>query len=164
MSAAPAIGFPGLDLPGGAAVLSRVGVPVTFELASWAAWRPRPTEKVTARIVEAGLAELLSTPFLASGVSRGDLVSVTAGPVGWTVSGIEARTGVTALRVVGGSREELAPLVSQLAGTGVVAVRHRDLPIVVVELPPGRDVAVAIDTVERLVGCPVGVEVSCHRG
>ena len=80
MSATPAIGFPGLDLPGGAAVLSRVGVPVTFELASWAAWRPRPTEKVTARIVEAGLAELLSTPFLASGVSRGDLVSVTAGP------------------------------------------------------------------------------------
>jgi Domain of unknown function (DUF4265) len=148
----------------GGAALGRIDTSVTFELAAWADWRPRPTEKVAARIVKPGVAELLATPFLADGVSRGDLVSVLPGPAGWTVTDIASRTGLTALRVVGGSREELAPLLSQLAGTGVAAARHRDLPIVVVELPNGWDVAEAIAAVERLVGCPVGVEVSCARG
>lgn len=138
-------------------------VPVVFELAAWAGWRPRPVERVNARIVEPGVAELLASPFLAGGISRGDLVTVTPSERGLTVGALREAGSVSTVRIIGGSREELAPIVLDLGAAGIAARRHRDLPLAVLEIPDKRSLDAVLELTQGLCQCLAAIEVTCRR-
>ncbi len=144
-------------------VVEAPAAPVVFELAAWASWRPRPTERVSARIVEPGVAELLESPFLAAGISRGDLVTVTPSEHGMTVGALRRAGSVSTVRIIGGSREELTPIVLHLGAVGIAARRHRDLPLAVLEVPDNRSLEAVLELANGLCHSLAAVEVTCRR-
>jgi len=144
------------------AVAARL-VPATFDLTAWGSWRPVPTELVQATVVAPGLVRLASSPFLAGGVAKGDVVAVSSAGNGWTVDALVEPASVSVLRLLSGSREELAPAVRGLAEIGLTARRHAKLGVAVVDVPLGRSLPAVTELAERLCHALTVVEVSCHR-
>ena len=138
-------------------------VPATFDLTAWGSWRPVPTERVQATMVAPGLVRLASSPFLAGGVARGDLVAVSSTGNGWTVDALVEPAAVSVVRLLGGSREELAPAVRGLADIGLIARRHASLGVAVVDVPIGRSLTAVSELAVRLSHALTVVEVSCNR-
>jgi hypothetical protein len=138
-------------------------VPLGFDLSAWGSWRPVPVESVQAGMTSPGLARLVSSPFLANGVSRGDLVAVSSSGTGWSVDALVEASEVSVLRVFAGSREELAPAVSALADMGLTARRHSRLAVAVVDVPGDRPLDAAIELTRRYCHPLTVVEVSCRR-
>ena len=138
-------------------------VPVIFDLSAWGSWRPVPTERVQATVVAPGMVRLASSPFLAGGVAKGDLVAVSSTGNGWMVDALVEPSAVSVLRLLGGSREELAPAVRGLAEIGLTARRHASLGVAVIDVPVGRSLATVSELAERLCHALTFVEVSCRR-
>src|SRR6478736_10391925 len=138
-------------------------VPVSFDLTAWGSWRPVATERVQATVVAPGLVRLASSPFLAAGVARGDLVAVSSTGNGWTVDALIEPAAVSVLRLFGGSREELAPAVRGFAEIGLTARRHPSLGVAVIDVPMGRSLETMSELAEQLCHALTVVEVSCSR-
>jgi hypothetical protein len=138
-------------------------VPATFDLTAWGSWRPVPTERVQATVVAPGLVRLAASPFLAAGVAKGDVVAVSSTGTGWTVDALVEPAAVSVLRLLGGSREELAPAVYALAEIGLTARRHASLGVAVIDVPVGRSLVTVSELAERICHALTVVEISCHR-
>jgi len=138
-------------------------VPISFDMNAWGSWRPFAVESVQASMTAPGLARLASSPFLANGVSRGDLVAISSNGAGWMVDRLAEASDVSVLRVFAGSREELAPVVSALWEIGLTVRRHSRLGVAVVDVPAGRPLQAAIEATRRAGHALTAVEVSCHR-
>jgi len=138
-------------------------VPATFDLNAWGSWRPVPSERVQATVLAPGLVRLASSPFLAGGVARGDVLAVSSTGNGWMVDALVEPAPVSVLRLFGGSREELAPAVRGFAEIGLTARRHPSLGVAVIDVPMGRSLETMSELAEQLCHALTVVEVSCRR-